>query len=116
MIVTKRLYDPPSSEDGARFLVDRLWPRGVRKDALQLDGWLKEAAPSNDLRRWYGHDPARWEEFCRQYFAELDSQPEAWQPILQAAQQGNVTLLFGSRELELNNAAALKKYLEQRLG
>ena len=115
MILIKRVYDPPGPDDGRRFLVDRLWPRGMKKEAVQIEGWLKEVAPSNALRNWYGHDPAKWDEFCRRYFAELDSQPEAWQPLLEAAQQGVITLLFSSRELKLNNAAALKLYLENHL-
>lgn len=115
MIQVKRVYDPYSPDDGARFLVDRLWPRGLKKEALRLDGWLKDAAPSDALRRWFGHDPARWDEFRRRYFAELDSKPEAWQPILQAARQGNVTLLYSARDVEHNNAVALKSYLEIKL-
>lgn len=113
MILIKRVYDPPGPEDGRRFLVDRLWPRGMKKEAAHLDGWLKEVAPSNELRSWYGHDPAKWEAFCRRYFAELDSNPETWQPLLDAAKEGTITLLFSSRETELNNAAALKLYLEK---
>ena len=116
MILMKRVYDPPGPDDGRRFLVDRLWPRGMKKEAVQIEGWLKEVAPSNALRNWYGHDPAKWDEFCRRYFVELDSQPEAWQPLLEAARQGVISLLFSTRELKLNNAAALKLYLEKKLG
>jgi len=112
MIQVKRVYDPPQSSDGARFLVERLWPRGVKKEALPIDGWLKEVAPSNGLRRWFGHDPTRWEEFQRRYFAELDSKPEVWQPIRDAARRGNVTLLYSARDTEHNSAVALKVYLE----
>jgi len=115
MIQVKRVYDPDSPGDGSRFLVDRLWPRGRKREALRLDGWLKEAAPSDALRHWFGHGPAKWEEFRRRYAAELDSKPEAWQPILQAAQGGNVTLLYSARNTEHNNAVALKSYLEERL-
>lgn len=116
MIKVKRVYDPPDSSDGARFLVDRLWPRGLKRDALQLTDWLKEVAPDNDLRRWYNHDPAKWEEFQRRYFADLDKKPDALQPLLNAARRGNVTLLFSTRALDNNNAVALKAYLEKSLG
>ncbi|MER3398272.1 MAG: DUF488 domain-containing protein [Chloroflexota bacterium] len=115
MIRLKRIYEPPEPLDGRRFLVERLWPRGLKKDELKLDGWLKEAAPSDGLRRWFGHDPARWEEFKARYFAELDSRPEALKPLLEAARAGDITLLFSARDLEHNNAVALKEYLEARL-
>ncbi len=115
MIRTKRVYDPPARGDGKRFLVDRLWPRGCKKDAAALDGWLKEVAPSEELRRWFAHDPAKWEEFQRRYFAELEAKPEAWRPLLQAARKGTVTLLFGARDTEHNNAVALKRFLESKL-
>ena len=111
-IRVKRVYDPPSPEDGARLLVDRLWPRGLKREAAHLDGWHKEVAPSDELRRWFGHDPARWDEFCRRYFAELDARPEAWRPLLEAAKKGAVTLLFGAQDTQHNNAVALKAYLE----
>ena len=115
-IRTRRAYDPPTSQDGARLLVDRLWPRGVKKEKMQLAGWLKEVAPSNSLRRWFDHDPARWNEFLHRYAAELEAHPQAWQPILQAARDGNVTLLFAAKDAEHNNAAALKAFLEAKLG
>lgn len=116
MIKVKRVYEPPDPGDGARFLVDRLWPRGLKRDALQLTDWLKEVAPGNDLRRWFNHDPAKWDEFQRRYFAELDQKPGALHPILNAARRGTVTLLYSARALEYNNAVALKAYLEQKLG
>lgn len=116
MIKIKRAYDPPSPEDGVRLLVDRYWARGKSRDDMQIEGWFREAAPSDDLRHWYGHDPAKWDEFCIRYFAELDRKPEAWQAILKLAQQGDVTLLFGTRTLERNNATALKLYLEAKEG
>lgn len=115
-IRTKRIYDPPEKADGSRFLVDRLWPRGVKKEKAVLDGWLKDVAPSDELRRWFGHDPDRWEEFQKRYFAELDGRPEAWGPLREAAEGGDVTLLFGARDRERNNAVALKSYLEDKLG
>ncbi len=112
---TKRAYDPPGADDGARFLVDRLWPRGVRKSALKLDGWLKDVAPSDRLRKWFGHDPERWEGFLERYFAELDEKPDALRPLLDAARSRHgVTLLFAARDAERNNAAALKRFLESR--
>lgn len=116
MIRIRRVYEEPEPADGTRFLVERLWPRGMRKEALRLDGWLKDVAPSGELRRWFGHDPAKWEEFRRRYFAELDREPEAWRPILEAARQGNVTLLYSTRDAENNNARALLGYLEGRDG
>jgi uncharacterized protein YeaO (DUF488 family) len=111
-IQVRRVYDPPAPEDGARLLVDRLWPRGVRRERLQLAGWLKEVAPGNSLCQWFNHDPARWEEFQRQYFAELEQNPQAWEPILRAARGGRVTLLFAASDAEHNNAVALKTFLE----
>lgn len=108
----KRVYDEDTPADGARFLVDGLWPRGVRKADLALTGWLKEVAPSSELRRWFGHDPARWTEFQQRYRAELDSKPEAWHPILEAAREGPVTLLYAAHDPALNNAQVLKHYLD----
>jgi uncharacterized protein YeaO (DUF488 family) len=115
MIRVKRVYERASSQDGARFLVDRLWPRGIKKEAVPAGAWFKEVAPSNELRHWYGHEPDKWEEFQRRYAAELESRPESWQPLLTAARQGPVTLLFSARNTDLNNAIALKAFLEKRL-
>jgi uncharacterized protein YeaO (DUF488 family) len=115
MIKTKRVYELPESDDGKRFLVDRIWPRGIRRDSLKLDGWLKDVAPGDALRKWYGHDPSKWGEFRRRYFIELDSNPQTWQSILETARRNNVTLLYGARETRYNNALALKEYLEERL-
>lgn len=115
MITTKRVYESADPSDGTRILVERLWPRGMRKEELTLDSWIKDVAPSTDLRRWFGHDPAKWEEFRNRYFAELDDHPIAWQPLLQAARKGNVTLLYSSRDTEHNNAAALEEYLNAHL-
>ena len=114
MIALKRVYEPVEEGDGARFLVERLWPRGLRKDALMLDAWLKDVAPSTDLRRWFGHDPARWQGFRERYAAELDARPDTWAPIVQADRSGTVTLLYSSHDTEHNNAVALKAYLETR--
>lgn len=113
-IAIKRVYEPPAATDGRRFLVERLWPRGVKKTALKLDGWLREVAPSTALRLWFSHDPARWEEFQRRYATELEANPEAWQPILAAAKARRVTLLFSSRDTEHNNVVALRSFLLAR--
>lgn len=115
MIRIKRVYESPEMADGVRFLVERLWPRGFGKADLDFDEWMKDAAPSTELRKWFQHDPAKWETFQRRYRAELDANPEAWQPILDAAIESDVTLLFSSRNTEQNNAVALKEYLEERL-
>ena len=112
MIKVKRVYEPIEPDDGSRFLVERLWPRGIKKQDLQMDAWLKELAPSDRLRRWFGHDPAKWQEFRRRYFAELKTKDSAKQ-IRSAARQGNVTLLYSARDKEHNNALALKSYLEK---
>lgn len=114
MIKVKRLYDPAEPGDGQRFLVDRLWPRGVKKDSLQLAAWLKEAAPSNSLRHWFDHDPEKWTEFQQRYFTELQSKPQTWRPLLEAARNGVVTLLFSARDSRHNNAVALKTFLERQ--
>ena len=114
MIHIKRVRDPAARSDGRRFLVERLWPRGVKKEALKMDGWIKEAAPSTELRKWFNHDPAKWAEFRKRYQAELHKNPAALEPILSAAAKGDVTLLFSSRDAEHNNVVALKTYLEKK--
>lgn len=111
-----RVYDHESTAQGTTFLVERLWPRGVRKDSLRFDGWLRDVAPSGGLRKWFAHDPAKWEEFRRRYFAELDAHPDAWQPLVDAIGAGDVTLLYSSRDREHNNAVALRDYLLARTG
>jgi len=116
MIRTKRAYDPPHDDDGARFLVDRLWPRGVSREALRIQDWLKDAAPSNELRKWYGHDASRWDEFSRRYRAELQERPEALAPLLDAARVGDVTLVYAKKDTERNNAVVLAEVLRERLG
>ena len=115
VIRIKRVYEPSAKEDGARFLVERLWPRGMKKDALHMDAWYKNLAPSGDLRRWFNHDPAKWKEFQRRYRAELADNSAAYQPLLDAAKQGHITLLYSAHDTEHNNAIALKSYLEERL-
>ncbi|WP_420162054.1 DUF488 domain-containing protein [Nocardiopsis sp. CNT-189] len=114
MRVRDALADPP--ERGAVFLVDRLWPRGVRKDALRLDGWLRDAAPSTGLRRWFGHDPERWAEFAERYRRELEARPEALRPVLDAMAEGPVVLLYAARDTERNQAVVLRGVLEGAQG
>lgn len=116
MIRLKRAYDAPSEDDGTRFLVERLWPRGVRKDKLQLDGWLKDVAPSPELRRWFSHDPARWDEFQHRYFSELEKNEEALKPLRTAIRRGTTTFVYGSRDTEHNAAVALKEFLTRKAG
>lgn len=106
-----RVYDHDPHGSGRVFLVERLWPRGVRRDALTIDGWCKDAAPSTELRKWFSHDPAKWTEFRRRYTAELDANPDAWQPLAAAARRGRLTLLYSSRDREHNNAIVLRDYL-----
>lgn len=114
-IRTKRVYEPVSPEDGLRFLVERLWPRGLKKESLRLDAWVREVAPSTELRRWFGHDPAKWDEFRRRYRAELEAHPDAWRVLLDAARQGPVTLLYSAHDVTHNNAVALQDYLVEKL-
>ena len=114
MIKTKRVYETPEPSDGKRFLVDRLWPRGLNKDQLKMDSWLKDVAPSDNLRKWFGHDREKWEEFQRRYRAELENRPEVWKVILEAEETGNVTLIYSARDEQHNNAVVLKGYLEQQ--
>jgi len=92
-----------------------LWPRGLRETEVQMDGWQKETGPSGELRKWFSHDPGKWTQFQRKYFAELEQCPDAWMPILRAAQRGRVTLLYSSRDAKHNNAIALKRFLEEKL-
>ena len=114
MLTVKRVYEAPASMDGARFLVERLWPRGIRKEALIITAWIKEAAPSDGLRRWFGHDPLKWDEFKGRYFEELDRNPEVLSPMLEAAAHGGATLLYSARDTMHNSAVALAEYLCQR--
>jgi uncharacterized protein YeaO (DUF488 family) len=114
-IQLKRVYDRAGSADGTRFLVERLWPRGVKKTELQVEAWLKDVAPSTALRRWFGHDPKKWVEFRRRYFRELSSNVEALAPIIKASRSGPVTLIYSSHDLEHNNAVALKDYVETQI-
>ncbi len=111
-IRVKRVYEAPEEADGRRILVDRLWPRGLSKEKAKVDVWVKEIAPSTELRRWYGHVPSKWAEFKSRYVAELENSPGQVEEILEEVQAGNVTFLYSSKEEQLNNAVALKEYIE----
>ncbi len=113
-IQLKRAYDKPKKTDGFRVLIDRVWPRGVRKEELKVDEWPRALAPSTELRQWFGHNPAKWDEFRKRYFKELDAHPDEVGKLRKKMREGPLTIVFGSREQRFNNAAALKEYLERR--
>ncbi len=113
-IQTKRVYEPAGPDDGVRILVDRVWPRGMTKDQARCDAWLKDAAPSTALRKWFAHDRSKWEEFKSRYFSELDAQPRAVARLLEEAAKGRLTLVFSARDAECNQAVALREYLLSR--
>lgn len=115
MLKIKRVYEAAEKSDGTRFLVERLWPRGMKKEALKMKAWLKNVAPSADLRNWFAHDPLKWPEFQKRYQAELKTNEAEWQPILDAAKEGDVTLLYSAHDTEHNNALVLQSFLEKRL-
>ena len=114
MIKLKRVYLQPAREDGLRVLVERLWPRGFTKEKAALDVWLKAVAPSPELRRWFGHDPAKWPEFCRRYWQELADKKKETDFLRQEGREGTVTLVYAARDEEHNAALALKQFLEER--
>ena len=114
MIKLKRVYEKPEEADGTRILVDRLWPRGLTKQRAAADLWLKEIAPTTELRKWFGHDPKKWKEFRRRYQAELKSHPDALGVIKSKASEGTVTLLYGARDQEHNEAVVLQQLLEKK--
>lgn len=114
MLRLKRIHDCADDADGTRVLVDGMWPRGVRKEDAAIDHWYRDLAPSAPLRKWFGHDPARWDEFRRRYFAELDEKPEPVRELRRLARGNTVTLLFAARDTRHNNAVALKQYLQGR--
>ena len=116
MIHIKRTYDPAAPSDGQRILVERLWPRGMKKEALKMDAWHKEIAPSTALRQWFGHRPERWDEFRRRYEQELNENEGAWSPILDAVKKGAVTLLYSAHDVEHNSAIVLRDYLITKQG
>lgn len=115
MIQIKRVYDQPSQNDGKRILIDRLWPRGFKKEDARIDQWIKEVAPSNELRKWFNHDPGKWAEFKKRFFAELQGNRGMVEEIVNLARKGTVTLLFSSKEERFNNAVALKEYIDSRM-
>src|SRR5690242_8593218 len=115
MITLKRVYEEGQCAGAQCFLVERLWPRGIKKESLEMIAWLKDVAPSTGLRRWFNHDHAKWHEFRHRYFAELEKNPQAWRPIVEAARKGDVILLFSSHDAEHNNAVALKAFLDSRM-
>jgi uncharacterized protein YeaO (DUF488 family) len=110
----KRVYEPSARSDGYRVLVDRVWPRGVSRDALKIDAWAKDVAPSTTLRKWFGHDPEKWPGFKARYFRELRDNVAAVEPVLHAARRRTVTLLYSAKETRFNNAVALKEFIERR--
>lgn len=114
-ILVKRAHQEPSPADGCRILVDRLWPRGLSRDRLQLNLWIKDIAPSHELRRWFGHDPSKWPEFKKRYFDELDINPVVVETVLPCLQKETVvSFVYGSKEEEYNNAVALRDYFKSR--
>ena len=114
MIRIKRTYEPRARGDGRRILVERLWPRGMKKEALQMYAWMKEVAPSTQLREWFGHRPERWQEFRRRYRNELRANPDAWSSILDVSKRGTVTLLYSAHDIEHNGAVVLREYIMER--
>ena len=117
-IEINRIYDSAESNKGKRILVDRLWPRGISKEKAGLDDWLKDIAPSQQLRVWFGHKPERFDEFVKKYRQELDTDPEKQSAVLQLIEiikKDNVTLLYGAKDTSINQAVVLKKYLEEKL-
>ncbi len=113
MIKLKRVYEKPSKEDGLRVLVERLWPRGFTKERASVDLWLKDIAPSTELRKWFGHDPAKWEQFCKRYRVELEQRKDAVNLLKQKSEEGTITLVYAARDEKHNSAVALKEILEQ---
>ncbi|MEN6319712.1 MAG: DUF488 family protein [Syntrophaceae bacterium] len=113
-IQVKRAYNKPHPDDGSRILVDRLWPRGLTRNGLKIDDWVKEIAPSNDLRKWYGHDHKRWEEFKKRYFQELEDRAELTEQLMKTYGKSRLTLLYAAKDESFNNATALKEYLERK--
>ncbi len=113
MIKIKRIYDPASSDDGKRIYIDRLWPRGMKKEEVKIDEWLKEISPSDSLRKWFGHDPAKYAEFKRRYTKELEKHPEILERIRKEGKKETVTLLFSAKDVEHNNATVMRELLSE---
>lgn len=116
MIKIKRVYEKAKKEDGLRVLVDRLWPRGIRKEDAGIDCWLKDIAPSQELRTWFSHKPGKWPKFKQLYFQELGAREDFLAQIIARARKGSVTLLYGAKDERFNNAVALRAYLERKGG
>jgi len=114
MILLKRAYDEPSQRDGLRILVERLWPRGVSKDKAAIDLWLKDLAPSTELRKWFGHDPEKWDEFRQRYWSELEQKGDLLVLLKHRTTEGAVTFVYAAHDEERNSAVALKEFLEER--
>lgn len=114
MIKIKRVYDKIDESEGSRILIDRLWPRGLSKEKVKIDLWLNDIAPSHELRKWFSHDPKKWNEFKKKYFKELDHKKELVDQIAKKTKEGNVTLLYSAKEEKFNNAVALKEYIETK--
>lgn len=112
LVRVKRVYEKPSATDGCRILVDRIWPRGLNKQTARIDSWPKEIAPTTQLRKWFHHDPAKWKEFKKRYFQELNTHPEQANSLIKQTAKGPVTLVFGAKDEQHNNAIALKEYLD----
>lgn len=113
MVKVKRVYDPVSDDDGRRILVDRLWPRGIKKENADIDEWLKDVAPSDELRKWFSHDPSKWQDFKKKYISELKQRPDTIGRFRKEARKGTLTLLFAAKDIEHNNAVVLKEVIEQ---
>jgi len=113
MVITKRVYDPVSRDDGKRILIDRLWPRGIKKEDAKVDEWLKDIAPSTELRKWFAHDPAKWPEFKKKYISELKKKSGLVEKLRAEAKKGTITLLFAAKDVEHDNAVVLKELIEQ---
>lgn len=113
MVKTKRVYDPASRDDGKRILIDRLWPRGIKKEDAKIDEWLRDIAPSTELRKWFAHDPAKWPEFKKKYISELKKKSELVGKLRAEAKKGTITLLFAAKDVEHDNAVVLRELIEQ---
>ncbi len=116
MVKTKRVYDPASPEDGRRILIDRLWPRGISKEEAHIDEWLRDIAPSTELRKWFAHDPAKWEEFKKRYVKELEAKEDLVKALRAEAGKGNITLLFAAKDTVHVNARVLRELIEKAPG
>ncbi len=114
MLKVKRIYDPPSKDDGKRILVDRLWPRGIKRDDARIDEWLKDIAPSDELRKWFSHEPSRWQEFRKRYRSELKKNSSLIERLTTESARGTITLLFAAKDVKRNNAVVLKEVIEER--